>query len=308
MSSLSEHVDEYLSLRRGLGFKLDRPGQLLVQFAHYCEEHRADTVTIEVALNWARQPAAARPFWWAHRLSTVRSFARYLHAMDSRHEVPPPDLLPSGPHRGEPFIYSASEVSALLRAAGELAHPFRSATMATYIGLLAVTGMRAGEAIALDCEDADWTEGLVTIRDAKFGKSRELVLHPTTIDALRDYVDRRRYVAPKPRSGPFLVSTVGARLEYINVQRIFHRLTRLAGLVPRSARCRPRLHDLRHTFAVNTILSWYRAGLDVSQRMHLLSTYLGHTQPSHTYWYLSATPELFALVGQRLSAQLGDLA
>ena len=198
-------------------------------------------------------------------------------------------------------------MEALLRAACEIAHPFRSATVARYIGLLAVTGMRAGEAIALDYEDIDWSEGLLTIRNAKFGKSRELALHPSTVDALRDYDLHRRHLAPKARSGAFFVSTVGGRLEYNNVQRIFHRLTRLAGIAPRSPRCRPGLHGFRHTFAVNTILDWYRAGLDVAQRMHLLSTYLGHTQPSHTYWYLSATPELFALVGQRLSVQLGEL-
>jgi integrase len=281
---------------------------LLAQFASYLQKAEAATITTELALAWARQPATARPFWWAHRLSTARGFARYLHALDPRHEVPPPDLLPAGPHRAEPFIYTPTETADLVRAAGQVAHPLMAATYSTYIGLLAATGMRAGEAIALDRDDLNWSEGLLVVRDAKFGKSREIVLHPTTLCALRNYDRRRNCFLSKPRTPAFFVSTVGTRLIYSNVQHIFHELTMRVGLEPRPERCRPRLHDLRHTFAVNTLLGWYRAGVDVAERMHLLTTYLGHTQPSDTYWYLSATPELLALVGQRLERQLGDLA
>ncbi len=308
MTTLAESVDDYLVFRRSLGFKLGRPGQLLAQFARYCQEAGSDRLTTDLALAWARQPTTARSFWWAHRLSTVRPFARYLHALDPRHEVPPSDLLPVGRHRAEPYIYSPTEITDLVQAAGAMAHPLLSATYGTYIGLLAVTGMRAGEAIALDRDDLNWSESLLVVRHAKFGKSREIMLHPTTLRALRDYDSHRRNVLSRPHTPAFFVSTVGTRLNYNNVHVVFHRLTKRLGLASRSERCRPRLHDLRHTFAVNTLLDWYRAGLDVAQRMHLLTTYLGHTAPAHTYWYLSATPELLALVGQRLELQLGGLA
>jgi len=293
MTTLVESVDDYLALRRSLGFKLGRPGQLLAQFARYCQEIGSDKVTTELALAWARQPATARSFWWAHRLSTVRAFARYLHA-----------LLPVGRHRAQPYIYSPTEIADLVQAAGQIAHPLMSATYRTYIGLLSVTGMRAGEAIALDRDDLKWSEGFLVVRHAKFGKSREIMLHPTTLRALRDYDRHPRSVLSRLRTPAFFVSTVGTRLNYNNVHVVFHRLTKRIGLTSRSERCRPRLHDLRHTFAVNTLLDWYRAGLDVAERMHLLTTYLGHTDPAHTYWYLSATPELLALVGQRLELQL----
>ena len=144
MNTLRDSVDEYLALRRSLGFKLERPGQLLAQFATYCHDAGSETVTTELALAWARQPSAARPFWWANRLSTVRSFARHLHALDPRHEVPPTDLLPVGPHRAEPFIYSQADIAGLVAAADTLPRPLMAATYRTYIGLLAVTGMRAG--------------------------------------------------------------------------------------------------------------------------------------------------------------------
>jgi integrase len=238
----------------------------------------------------------------------VRSFARYLHALDPRHEVPPPDLLPIGRRRAEPFIYSPEEIAGLMLAAHQLPNPLMAATYYTYIGLLAATGMRAGEAIGLDRDDLPWSASLVVVRDAKFGKSREIVLHPTTLDALRNYDRCRRHLLSEPQTAAFFVSTARTRLNYNNVQVIFHRLTKCIGLKPRSERCRPRLHDLRHTFAVNTLLDWYRAGLDVAERMHALTTYLGHSQPAYTYWYLSATPELLGLVGKRLELQLGDLA
>lgn len=308
MSTLLESAAQYLALRRSLGFKLGRPGKLVAQFASFCQTAGIDTVTTEMALRWARLPATRRSLWWAYRLNAVRGFARYLHAIDPRHEVPPSDLLPPGPRRADPFIYSQTEIATLLSAAGNLPHPLMSATYRTYIGLLAVTGMRAGEAIALDYGDVNWSESLLVVRNAKFGKSREIVLHLTTLVALREYDSQRRRHMPRPRTSAFFVSTVGTRLNYNNVAVVFHELTRRIGLGPRSVRCRPRLHDLRHTFAVSTILDWYRTGLDAAERMHLLTTYLGHTQPAYTYWYLSATPELLAMVGQRLELQLGDLA
>ena len=307
VSTLPELVKQYLGLRRSLGFKLVRSGQLLTQFAAYCQEAGSDFVTTELALAWARQPAGHR-LWWSYRLSAVRSFARYLHTVDPRHEVPAADLLPRGPRLAKPFIYSSMDITNLMTAATKLPHPLMSATYRTYIGLLAATGMRAGEAIRLDRDDVRWSDSLLVVRDTKFGKSREIVLHPSTLNALHDYDHRRRSLLSRPRTPAFFVSTVGTRLIYNNVHAVFHGLTKVAAVSPRSEYCRPRIHDLRHTFAVNTLLDWYRAGVDVAERMHALTTYLGHTQPAYTYWYLSATQELFALVGQRLERQLGNLS
>lgn len=234
------------------------------------------------------------------RLTVVRGFARYLHALDERHEVPPADLLPARWHRPTPYLYSEADLGRLLGAARALPRPLRAATYATLIGLLAVSGMRVGEAIGLDRGDLDWSAGLLIVREAKFGKSRELVLHPSALAALRPYDRGRRQLWPRPRTPAFFISVTGTRLIYSEVQRTFGVLVHQAGLAPRSGRCRPRLHDLRHSFAVNTLLGWYRAGLDVEARMHSLSTYLGHIDPANTYWYLSAAPELLALAGERL--------
>jgi integrase/recombinase XerD len=305
MSALATALTEYLTIRRRLGFKLDRHVQLLGDFVAYLDEREATTVTTEVALAWARRPAGADPSWWGARLSAVRVFARYLKAIDPATEIPPADLWPARSQRATPYLYSTSDISALMTAARRLPPGHRAATYATLIGLLAVTGMRVGEAIRLDIDDIDWAERVLAIQASKFGKSREVVLHPTAVEALRAYTERRRQL--RPRTSSFFVSLAGTRLIYSNVHRTFHRLVEEADIGPRSPRCRPRPHDLRHTFAVNTLLAWYRAGLDVPSRMHLLSTYLGHLDPTDTYWYLSATPELLELVGQRLERTLGEL-
>jgi len=307
MSSLTAALAEYLTIRRKLGFKLGRQGQLLQDFVAYLDEHDATTVTIELAMAWAQKPTGARRSWWGARLSAVRVFAKHLQTIDPATEVPPADLLPARSQRATPYLYSASDIDALMSAARGLTAEHRAVTYATLIGLLAVTGMRVGEAIRLDLDDIDWSEGSLTIRKSKFGKSREVVLHPTTVEALRTYVRHRQQLRPRPRTPSFFVSMAGTRLIYNNVHFTFHELAGQAAIGPRSSRCRPRPHDLRHTFAVNTLLAWYRAGLDVPSRMHLLSTYLGHLDPSDTYWYLSATPELLGLAGQRLERTLGEL-
>jgi len=308
MSPLAAALAEYLTIRRRLGFKLGRYGQLLGDFVAYLDEREATTVTTELALAWARRPADARPSWWGARLSVVRVFARYLKTIDPATEVPPADLLPARSQRTTPYLYSASEVDTLMAAARRHPSEHRGETYATLIGLLAVTGMRIGEVIRLDLDDIDWSEGALSIHASKFGKSRELVLHPTTVEAMRAYARHRQQLRPRPRTPSFFVSLTGTRLIYNNVHFTFHELVQEAGIGPRSPRCRPRPHDLRHTFAVNTLLAWYRDGLDVSDRMHLLSTYLGHLDPAHTYWYLSATPELLGLAGQRLERTLGELS
>lgn len=300
MSALAEALDDYLSMRRALGFKLERAGQLLGGFVAHAERAGAEHVTLELALAWATQPAGTDPSWHAARLSAVRGFARYLSALDPATEVPPPDMLPHRPQRLVPYLYSPAEIAALLAAARDLRLPLRAATYATLIGLLAVTGMRVGEAIALDRDDVDLRHGLIVVRHSKFDKSRQLPVHPSTTRALSDYAATRDRHCPTRRTPAWFVSTAGTRLIYANVHEVFHRLTQQAGLQARSPRCRPRPHDLRHAFAVASLLDFYRDGGDVAARLPLLSTYLGHTHPGDTYWYLSAAPQLLAQATRRL--------
>lgn len=301
MSEIRSALADYLALRRSLGFKLDRAGRLLAQFVAYCEATGAETVTTELALAWATLPAGGDRAWAAQRLSVVRGFAQHLVLVDERTEVPPAGLIPDRSHRATPYLYSEEEVLALMAAAEQFIAPLRRATLATVVGLLYATGMRVGEALRLDHDDVDPAAGVITVKGSKFGKSRELPLHQSTIEALTTYARRRDELCPN-RSSAFFVSPVGTRVLYCNFHRAFLAMVREAGLVARSQGCRPRPHDLRHSFAVATLVGWYREGLDVEPRLAQLSTYLGHTHPANTYWYLSAAPELLALAAQRLEA------
>jgi len=298
MSGLNQAVEDYLTTRRALGFKLERHGRLLPHLVGYLERAGAATVTTELALAWATQ-SEGHPDESAKRLSVARGFARYLQTLDSNAEVPAADLLARQQRRASPYLYSDADVVALMAATSTLRFPLRSATYRTLIGLLAVTGMRVGEAIGLVRDDLDCSHRRLIIREGKFGASRELPLHPSTIDALEMYAQLRDQCWPQPRS-PFFISMAGTRLIHENVHWTFRRLVRHVGLQPRSASCRPRIHDLRHTFAVNTLIDWYRSGVDVAAWMPRLSTYLGHAAPAWTYWYLSATPELLSLAAARL--------
>jgi integrase len=303
---LRQPLADYLTLRRGLGFKMVRHEKLLAQFLTHLEQSAVTTVTVQAAVEWAVLPAGGDGYWWGCRLSVVRGFAKYLHALDPRHEVPPTELLPCRPHRAVPYLYSDAEVTALIAAANSLSTPLRRATIGTLIGLLRVTGMRIGEALALDRVEIDLTQGRLLVRHGKFDKTRELWLHPTTSEALERYRRLREELAPDTGTEAFFVSTTGVRLAYCNVWETFHRLVKMAGLTPRSASCRPRIHDLRHTFAVDSMLQAYKAGQDGQTRLTLLSTWLGHVDPANTYWYLSASPELMDIAGQRLEAHLAN--
>lgn len=306
MSSLADRVMQYLELRRGLGYKLEREGRLLPDFVAFVERDGGAHITAERALRWATLPAQATPKWWATRLGMIREVAKYVAALDPRTEVPSSQLLPAwAPRKRPPYLYTDAEIVALLRAAQTL-DGLKSATYATLLGLLATTGMRVGEALRLDRADVDWRERTLLIRHSKFGKSRELPLHPSTVEALRRYARKRDRLLPHPRCPSFLLSLAGTRLHYKNVHFCFLRLLHLAGLADRQPR-RPRIHDLRHTFALKAIADGYRAGLDVPARLSSLSTYLGHVCPSHTYWYLSAAPELLQLAAGRLDKTLGAL-
>lgn len=218
--------------------------------------------------------------------------------------VPAADLLPQRAHRASPYLYSDTDIAALITATATLHTRLRQATFATLIGILAVTGIRVGEAIALNREDVDLTGGRLLVRSGKFGKTRELTLHPSTVDALRRYQRLRTRTAPPTGTSAFLVSSAGTRLIYHNVNNAFRRLVRVAALPPRSGSCRPRIHDLRHSFAVRAMLDAYTAGEDGQTRLTLLSTWMGHVHPASSYWYLSASPELMAAAGQRLETHL----
>lgn len=305
MSMLRGAVEDYLTVRRALGYKLKQHDLLLREFIAYLEQVGADSVSTRLALEWAKLPSSATVTWWAARLSVVRGFARHMRAIDPRTEVPPPDLMPRRSTHATPYLYSDAAVVNLMMAAKMLRQPLRAVTLETLIGLLAVTGMRVGEALHLNRDDVDLANGLLTIRQGKFGKSRQIPVHGSTVQALTIYARIRDQLLPHPTDPSFFISTAGKRLIYATVQNIFHKLVQQAGLEARSRSCRPRLHDLRHTFAMQTLLTWYRDGGDVESRLPRLSTYLGHIGPETSYWYLSAAPELLALAAERLERALG---
>ncbi len=287
MTGLRQAAADYLTLRRALGFKLGDYPWLLSGLVSYLEDAGAATVTAELAAAWVLLPAGARPAYLSKRLSVARGFARHLQAFDPAAEVPPAGLVNPGPRRPAPYLYSGEDIAGLMAATTQLRPALRAATYQTLVGLLAVTGMRIGEAIGLDRGDVDFDDGVLTVWYSKFGKSRELPLHPTTVDALKAYAGVRDRLCPKPKVPSFLVSAAGTRLVYVTVQQVFSGLLRAAGIRPEPGGRGPRLHDTRHTFACLTMTGWYRAGADVQASMPLLSTYLGHSNPSNTYWYYS---------------------
>lgn len=303
MTDLARHLQDYLSLRRALGFKLTFPGQVLPQFLTYLEAAGASSVSAALAIAWAGLPGGVQPISLAHRLGAVRAFARYLATLDPATEVPPCGIWPSVARRPTPYLWSDPEVRALLDATRGLYPPLRAATHEALFGLLAASGMRVGEVLGLGRSDIDLTAGVVTIREAKFGRSRLVPLHASTTSALLSYAERRDELCPRPRPPTFFVSGVGTALAYRGVLKTFVELTTAIGL--RSGAARPRIHDLRHSFAVRTLINWHRSGIDVGGRMGVLSNYLGHVNPSGTYWYLSASPELMELAAARLDNRFG---
>jgi integrase/recombinase XerD len=280
MTTLQESLSDYLQIRRRLGFEMPQDGRLLEGFVEFLEQAGAPRITAELALAWARLPVDAHPHRWRQRLSVARGFARHLATIDPTSEVPSKDLLPGHRPRIAPYIYTDEEIAALLAAARKLRPRLRGVRHATLIGLLAVTGMRPGEAVGLDRHDVDLKNGVVLVRAGKQNKQREVPLHATTISALREYARLRDACLREPSTPAFFVSARGQRMGREELNRTFTKLVGHVGLDGRGARARPRPHDLRHAFAVNTLLGWYRAGEDIDRRMPLLSTYLGHVDPT----------------------------
>jgi integrase len=301
MTTIRIAAEDYLAVRRSLGFKLGTQGRVLMDFVAYLERKGMDTVTTEVAVEWATTPAGASALWHAMRLGVARRFAAHLQLLDPGCEVPPPDLLPERHRRLPPHLFSAEDIAALMTEARRLRPSFRAATAETVIGLLAVTGMRAGELIRLNRDDVDFTAGALAVSATKFNKSRVLALHDTTVAALRAYAIVRDQRWPGTCSPAFFMSIRGNRLSQSALNATFTALARAAGLepAPTSRGRRPTPHGLRHSFAVTTLIEWYHADDDVQARLPALSAFMGHTQPKDTYWYLSAVPELLALASDR---------
>jgi integrase/recombinase XerD len=299
MTALAGAARDYLRLRNSLGHDLAEYHRQLPRFVAFLEAEGLPTVTVAAALAWAQGPDVNPATSIAPRRMTIaRGFARYLSGIDARTEVPPTGLIASRQRWRPPFIYSPGDIEALLAQARQL-RPMPAATHETLIGLLAVTGLRVGEAIRLDRADIDWADAVLTIRESKFGKTRMVPVLGSTLSRLERYARTRDRLCPQTATAGFFVSTAGTRLIYACVGQVFRRLRDRAG-VGADADHPPRIHDLRHTFAVRALLRWYQAGDDVEARLPALSTYLGHRDPRSTYWYLSAAPELLALAASQL--------
>ena len=308
MSKLRETSEQYLQLRRELGYKLRGPGRLLRNFVAFAERESVDHVTTNLALRWAQQPPSAQPATWAARLGVVRRFTVWLSASDRRTEVPPAGLLPGRFRRQRPYIYSDAEIQNLVRAAGRLPSTtgLKGRTLSTIFGLLAVTGMRVSEALALDREDVDLKEGVLRVRRTKFGKSRLVAVHESTCQILADFARQRDRVVQRPATAAFFLSEKRGRVTEWTARYNFAKVSREVGLRGPTTNCRhgrgPRLHDMRHRFAVCTLLGWYRAGIDVEREIPKLATYLGHVHVNETYWYIEGVPELLELATRRLES------
>ena len=300
MSALSKHLDNYLKLRRQLGFKLRDAEGLLRKFVHFVKKQSSSAITSKLALRWAA-PSKMSPARSAARLGVVRQFAEYVSAIDPRTEVPPQKLLPYAYRRRTPHLYREEEVGRLIEAARQIdpESPIKGATFSILLGLLAVTGMRVNEAVSLERSDVDLVAGLLTVRRAKGNKSRLVPLHVSTQEALRQYAILRDQVCPRPLSSKFFVAGRGTSPHLSTVNRWFLRVACQLELRQPGDRRGPRVHDLRHHFAIQTLLRWYSTDVDVEVHLPELSAYLGHVHVRDTYWYLSATPELLRLATRR---------
>jgi integrase len=307
MKTLSQELDRYLSIRRSLGYKLSTDGRILRKFIAFVESEGTDYISTTLFLRWKATFGKAKNQTWAHRLTMVRVFAQWLHSIDPKHEVPPKSLIPSRIRRPHPYIYSEGDIRRIVETAAELPslHGIRALTCSTLFGLIAVTGLRVSEALSLDVSDIDLESGVITVRTGKFGKSRLLPVSECTKARLTDYAKERDRLLGAP-SQAFFVADRGERLTDCGARYNFAAVCQIIGLRPPQKFKRhgrgPRIHDLRHTFAVRTLLNWYRHCADPAREMLKLSTYLGHATAAHTYWYIEAVPELLELASKRLES------
>lgn len=301
MSAIRDALVQYVAVRRALGTQFREPAVTLDHFVDFLEREGAEFITTQLALRWAMEPKLVQRATWARRLTLVRGFAAWQSAVDARTEVPPRRLLDARRRRRAPHIYSDQEIECLIAEASRLSSPtgLRALTYSTLIGLLAVSGLRPGEALALDRSDVDLSNGILSIRQTKFGKSRFVPVEDSTRVALERYAQQRDRLCSRRRSEAFLVGERGMRLEGSAVRRTFAKMSCAIGLRTKAERPRigrgPRLQDFRHSFATGRLIEWYRAGLDVKRELPKLATYLGHVDVGHTYWYIEAVPELLQL-------------
>lgn len=305
---LKETTEEYLKGRRALGFKLYEHGLFLDQFIKFLDEQGKSIITKELAVKWAMLPTGCDPSLWATRYRVIRQFAFYCKAIEPKTELLPEGLFPYRYKRKQPYIYSKKQIVELLTAASglESSKGFRALTISTFLGLLAVTGMRIGECLGLDCDDVNLKEGLLTIKKTKNGKARLLPLHSSTVKVLSNYAKKRDVILPIAKTSKFFVNEWGTKLTQWSVRWTFVRLSKQIGLRGPSDRLGPRIHDLRHTVAVRILQQWYRRGKDVEAYLPHLTTFLGHGHLRDTYWYITGVPELMQLAVKKMKSLKGD--
>ena len=298
MKSLQRHLADYIVARRALGTRLEEPAKTLRNFVKFLGRRKARFITVDLALEWSQQSPGVQRATWARKLSMVRQFARWMSVTDPRHQVPPPRLLDVRHRRNTPHIYADEDIARLVAEAGKIkSHTgMKALALQTLIGLLAATGLRPGEAAALKNGDVDLQAGVLVIRESKFGKSRQVPIHPSTITALKHYARERNRIFGDASCSHFLLWEGGSRLDLGIVRQWFCKISRACGLRKRveghGCGRGPRLQDLRHTFATRRLVEWYKGGSDVANQMPKLATYLGHSSVSCTYWYIQALPEL----------------
>ena len=309
--SLSLQLDRYLAVRRSLGYDLRTSERVLRRFARFADDAGARHVDTGLFLRWDASQPLARSSTRSARLGMVRLFALWLSSIDPAHEAPPRGLLPDHTTRKRPYIYSEAEIENIIVAASELPSTYgmRGLTCSTFFGLLAVTGLRISEALALDTGDLDAATGVLRVRHGKLGKERLLPLDPTVVDRLLVYTKERDRLLGQP-SNPLFVRCNGDRLSEWSARASFAQVGRAIGLRECERFKRhgkgPRIHDLRHTFAVRTMIDWYRTGKDPAREMIRLTTWLGHAEPDHTFWYIEAVPELLELAMARATRLGGE--
>lgn len=297
--SMRTHAEKYLALRRSLGRKMHGEGRMLLDFASRMDSAGQLRITVSAALEWASEPKTATPEYWRHRLSVVRGFARHLNTFDPASEIPPLDLIVGPSRRKPPYVYSSAEIEALVHAAGTITAPLPAASIQALISLIAASGLRLGEALGLDRDQVGLQAAMLTVT-GKNDQARLVPVHPTTVTMLTGYAARRDRLCPDTASPAFFITRTGQRMQQRWVQETFAKLLALASIQAPPGRRRPRIHDLRHTFAVHTLIGWYQAGINVQAHLPVLSTFLGHSSTEATYWYLQAVPELLGLAAQRL--------
>jgi integrase len=314
MSTLSKELDRYLSIRRSLGYDLKTDERILRRFVTFAEARRDNHISTDLFLRWQASCPSVRRHTWARRLGMVRIFAQWLHGIDPEHEVPPQSLIPCCQRRPRPYIYSEEEIRRIVQAAAELPskNGIRPLTCGALFGLIAVTGLRISEALSLNADDIDLDTGILTVRCGKGGKERILPLSESTMAHLAAYAAERDRLLGY-RSEAFFIGDRGHRLTDCGARYNFAAVCQNIGLRPAQKYYRhgrgPRIHDLRHSFAVRTLIDWYRTGKDPGREMLKLSTWLGHADPANTYWYIEAVPELLELASRRAANSLaGEVA